>query len=59
MVFQSRKMHAQLDAYYGRMVGEHNFQKKGLTMHYFKVRYYLQKILLYFDKASLLDSSEN
>ena len=59
MVFQSRKMHAQLDAYYGRMVGEHNFQKKELIIHYFKVRYYLQKILLYFDKVSLIDSSEN
>ena len=58
-VFQSRKTHAQLDAYYGRMVAEHNFQKKELTMHYFKVRYYIHEMFLYFDKVSLLDSSEN
>ena len=58
MVFQSRKTHVQLDAYYGTMVGEHNFQKKELTIHYFKVSYHLQKILVYFDKVSLLDSSE-
>ena len=50
---------AQLDAYYGRMVGEHDFQKKELTMHYFKVHHYLQKILLSFDKISLFDSSKN
>ena len=44
----------QLNVYYGRMVGKHNFQKEELTMHYFKVRYYLQKMLLSFDKISLL-----
>ena len=55
--FQSRKTHAQLNTYYKRIVGEHNFQKKDLTIHCFKVRYYLQKILLYFEyKVLLLDS---
>ena len=57
--FQFWKTHAQLDAYYGRMVGEHDFQKKELTMHYFKVHHYLQKILLSFDKILLFDSSKN
>ena len=40
------------------MVAEHNFQKKELTIHYFKVHYYRQRILLYFDKALLLDNSK-
>ena len=59
MVFQSRKTHAQLDAYYGRMVDEHNFQKKEMTLYHFKVRYYLQKIFFFSDKVSLDDSSKN